>query len=237
MTDLPRITTELRTPNSKLQIEGLFTHFAAAKNPAFPQDTKAQIEEFKVWVEAFKKEGFKTINHAAATAGTMLFLESHFDMVRVGIGLYGLWPAKEVEAFFGGKIILRPALSWKTIIGEVKRIPKGSKVGYDLTETVLRDSTVAVCPVGYWHGFPRNLSSVGQVLVGGHRAKVLGRVSMDMMTIDITDVPNISVEDEVVLIGKQGGVEISAPDVAYLADASWYEVVTRLNPLIKRIYK
>ncbi len=230
------LTSKLKTKNSKLIVEGLYTHFAAAKNPAFPQDTKAQMVEFKIWIDAFKKAGFNTINHAAATAGTMLFPESHFDMVRVGIGLYGLWPAKEVEAFFSGKIKLQPVLSWKTIIGEIKKIPKGSRVGYDLTEQVAQDSTLAVCPIGYWHGFPRSLSSVGHVLVNGHRAKIIGRVSMDMITIDITGITEVSLEDEVVLIGKQGELTISAEDVAYLSDSSWYEIVTRLNPLIKRLY-
>ena len=118
----------------------------------------------------------------------------------------------------------------------MKNIKAGERVGYDLTEAVSRNSKIAICPVGYWHGYPRSLSSIGHVILKGKVVKVLGRVSMDMIVIDVTDVPKVSVEDEVVLIGKSGSVEVSAEDISYLTDASWYEIVTRLNPLIKRIY-
>jgi len=234
--DLPKILGKLKVESGKWKVEGLYTHFASAKNPAFPQDTRAQIAEFRFWVAEFKKAGLNPIAHAAATSGTMLFPESHFDMVRVGIGLYGLWPAREVKAALGGKITLKPALTWKTIIGEIKKIPAAGRVGYDFTETVSKGAAIAVCPIGYWHGYPRSLSSVGRVLVKGQMSKVLGRVSMDMIAIDVTGIPKLSVEDEVILIGKKGVAEVSAEDVAYLADASWYEIIARLNPFIKRIY-
>ena len=236
--DLPKILSKLNDKRFTLNasVEGLYTHFASAKNPAFPQDTKKQIENFKIWTDAFKKVGFKTINHAVATAGALLFPESHFDMVRIGIGLYGLWPAKEVEAFYDGKISLEPVLSWKTIVSEIKNIKSGSRIGYDLTETVWRDSKIAVCPVGYWHGFPRALSCIGGVLIKGKKSKVLGRVSMDMIALDITGISNARVEDEAVIIGRSDSEEISAEDFARLSDVSWYEAITRLNPLIKRIY-
>ena len=176
------------------------------------------------------------MSHASATAGAMLFPEAHYDMVRIGIGLYGLWPAKEVEAFYNKRRILTPALSWKSIISEIKELPSGAKIGYDSTEALSRRSKIAVCPVGYWHGYPRSLSSVGQVLVRARRAKVLGRVSMDMLTIDISDISGIKVGDEVTLIGASGKEKLSAHALADLSDSSWYEIITRLNPLIKRIY-
>lgn len=236
--DLPKILSKLNAKRFTLKasVEGLYTHFASVKNPSFPRDTKRQIANFKIWTDAFKNAGFKTINHAAATAGALLFPESHFDMVRIGIGLYGLWPAKEVEAFYAGKIFLKPALSWKTIVSEIKNIKAGSRVGYDLTEAMSRDSKIAVCPVGYWHGFPRALSSIGRVIIRGKSAKVLGRISMDMIIVDVTGISKAVVEDEAVLIGKSGSEKFSAEDFARLSDASWYEVITRLNPLIKRIY-
>lgn len=216
--------------------EGLYTHFAAAKNPAFPEYTKKQIAEFEQWRTAFKKAGLSPVCHASATAGTMIFPEANFDMVRIGIGLYGLWPAKEIESHFANRISLGPALSWKTIISEIKELPKGAKIGYDGTETLQRNSRVAVCPIGYWHGYPRVLSSIGFVLVGGKRARILGRVSMDMISIDITEIKNAKIGDEVVLIGKQDKEEITATEIANLSDTSHYEIVTRLNPLIKRVY-
>ena len=237
--DLPKVLSFLQTTSHKLQanVEGLYTHFAAAKNPAFPEYTKKQIAEFKQWRIAFKKVGFSPICHASATAGAMIFPEANFDMARIGIGFYGLWPAKEIESYFANRILLEPTLSWKTIISEIKELPKGAKIGYDLTETLQKESRIAICPIGYWHGYPRTLSSVGFVLVGGKRARILGRVSMDMISINITDIKNAKVGDEVVLIGKQKKEKITAGELANLSDTSHYEIVTRLNPLMKRIYK
>ena len=221
---------------SKIEPEGLYTHFAAAKNPAFPEYTKKQIAEFEQWRTAFKKVGFLPICHASATAGAMIFPEANFDMTRIGIGFYGLWPAKEIESYFANRILLEPTLSWKTIISEIKELPKGAKIGYDLTETLQKESRIAICPIGYWHGYPRTLSSVGFVLVGGKRARILGRVSMDMISINITDIKDAKVGDEVVLIGKQKKEKITAGELANLSDTSHYEIVTRLNPLMKRVY-
>ena len=222
--------------NNNLIVEGLFTHFAMAKNPSFPAYTKMQIEKFNLWREAFKEAGFKPICHAGATAGTLLYPEAHFDMVRIGISLYGIWPAKEAQAFYKNKIKLQPVLTWKTLLAEIKKFKKGTKIGYDCSETLTRDSTVAVCPIGYWHGLPRALSSIGYVLVNGTKCKILGRVCMDIIMIDITDAGKAKVLDEVIIIGKQEKTEIQASDIADLLDASAYELVTRINPLIKRIY-
>ncbi|KKU78271.1 MAG: Alanine racemase [Parcubacteria group bacterium GW2011_GWA2_47_64] len=216
--------------------EGLFTHFANAKNPAFPKDTSDQLNEFKKWILAFKRTGHTPIVHAAATAGTILFPESHFDMVRVGIGLYGLWPAPEVREAFKDRITLRPALVWKSFITETKKLPVGSRIGYDLTEELRQDSAVGIVPIGYWHGYPRALSSIGHVIVRGKECKVLGRVSMDMLTVDVSKVVNPKLGDEVVIMGGDDSLPISAAGLARSLDESWYEIVTRLNPLIKRIY-
>ncbi|TSC67067.1 MAG: alanine racemase [Parcubacteria group bacterium Gr01-1014_73] len=228
--DLPKVL------KSKVKPEGLYTHFAMAKNPAFPEYTKKQIAEFEKWRTAFKKIGLSPVCHAAATAGTMIFPEAHFDMVRIGIGLYGLWPAKEIELYFASRLTLTPVLSWKTIISEIKKLPKGAKIGYDCVETLQKDSRVAICPIGYWHGYPRALSGIGFVLIHGRRAKILGRVSMDMIAVDVSDITAAKVSDEVVLIGPQEKEKITVNELANLSDTSHYEFVTRLNPLIKRIY-
>lgn len=222
--------------NKNLEVEGLYTHFAMAKNPSFPAYTKIQIDKFNLWREAFKKAGLKPLCHAGATAGTLLFPEAHFDMVRIGISLYGIWPAKEAKTFYENRIKLQPVLSWKTIVAEVKKRPKGTKIGYDCSETLNQNSVVAICPIGYWHGLPRALSSIGQVIVNGQKCKILGRVCMDIIMIDATAVKKIKVGDEVTVIGREGKQEITASDIADLLEASAYEVVTRINPLIKRIY-
>lgn len=234
---------EILKKNPGIVFEGIYTHFAMAKNPSFPQETNKQIGEFEKALKIVESFGFKPIRHASATSGTLLYPVAHYDMVRIGIGLYGLWPSKEVQRVFTTRLKLEPVLSWKTIIGEVKSLPAGGGVGYDLTEKLPKNSKIAVCPIGYWHGFGRVFSSVGNVLVKGERAKVLGRVSMDMITIDISRIKNVKVGDEVVLIGRQAGKylpagrqEITADELAYLSDGVNYEIVTRTNPLIKRVY-
>jgi alanine racemase len=217
-------------------VEGLFTHFASAKNPAVGESTNKQIQQFGIWKEAFKELGFHPITHASASSGTIVYPNARFDMVRVGVSLMGLWPSKEVEAYMDKKMQLKQALEWCTLVSEVKTVEAGERVGYDFTEILTRETKIAVCPIGYWHGFPRALSGIGQVLINGARAKVLGRVSMDMITIDVTDVPDVAVGDIVTIIGQSEGEIIKAEDIASLVDTSAYEIVTRINPLIKRIF-
>jgi alanine racemase len=227
---------QLTTNNKQLEVEGVFTHFASAKNPAFPVYTNHQIDDFKEWISLFNKNGFKPIVHAAATAGSLVFPDSHFDMVRIGIGLYGEWPSKESKAYLQDKMKLEPVLTWKTIISEIKNLLKGERLGYDLTEKLDRDSVVGICPVGYWHGIPRALSSVGYFLVNGKRAKILGRISMDMIVIDLTGIIGVKVTDEAVILGGSGKTKIISEEMAGMADTCNYELITRINPLIKRIY-
>jgi alanine racemase len=223
--------------NKKIKVVGLFTHFANAKNPAFLGDTKKQTELFNKWREAFKKAGINPICHACATSGTILFPEAHFDMVRIGIGMYGVWPSQETEAFAKDKIKLTPALSWKTVIGEINDIKAGERIGYDFTEKLMRDSKVAVLPIGYWHGYPRALSGIGQVLVNGKYAKVLGRICMDIIMVDVTKIKGVKVGDEVVIIGSSGKETVATYDISFLIGRSDYEIITTINPLIKKIYK
>jgi alanine racemase len=235
--DINEVIKELKSLKAKLEVVGLYTHFASAKNPVFPNDTKNQIGIFNMWREAFNRADFKSLCHACATSGIILFPEAHFDMVRVGIGLYGIWPSRETKSFVQNKFALKPVLSWKTIIGEINNIKAGERIGYDFTEKLKVDSKVAVVPIGYWHGYPRVLSGIGQVLVKGQQSKVLGRICMDIIMIDVTKIKNVKVGDEVTIIGRDHQVEISVDDTAILLDGSSYEFVTRINPLIKRIYK
>ncbi len=234
--DQKTLTLKIKNQKARIIIEGLYTHFASAKNPSFPKYTNTQIEQFQDWIEAFRKSGLNPMTHAAATSGTLIFPQSHFDMVRVGIGLYGLWPSPEVEEYCGEKKFLKPVLTWKTIVSEIKKVKAGSKIGYDSTETLEEDTTIAICPIGYWHGFPRALSSIGRVLVGGKRCRVIGRVSMDMISVDVSKAGSVKIGDEVVVMGRQGREEITADYLAGLADTTNYELVTRINPLIKKFY-
>ena len=229
-----RIMSKSKNQSPK-NLEGIFTHFASAKDLNYPTYTDMQFAEFERAVAMLRKAGFRDlIRHAAATGGTLIGKKYHLDAVRVGIGLYGLWPSKELEVQLGSRIHLAPVLSWRTAVAEVKRLKPGDYVGYDLTERVTRPTIAAVLPVGYWHGFPRSLSSVGEVLIRGKRARVLGRVSMAMVVVDATETrPRVG--DAAILIGRSGRDELLAADVASRAGTIHYEFVTRLNPLMERV--
>jgi alanine racemase len=233
--DIQKVLEKLKK-NKGIVVEGLFTHFSMAKDPNYPTYTKSQVEKFKKCKEAFLKAGYSPICHAAATSGTLILKEGHFDMVRVGIGLYGVWPSEETKMFFENTFTLQPILSWKTIVAEVKKVNKDSRVGYDGAGVAKKDSIIAICPIGYWHGYPRALSNTGYVLINGKRAKILGRVCMDIIIVDVSDVKNIKVGDEVVIIGKSKNLEITADEISILLGGSTYELLTRINPLIKRLY-
>ncbi len=217
-------------------IEGLYTHFAAAKDPNQRAYTLRQVEEYERALAKFRAAGFHPLRHACATAGALNYPEAHYDMVRIGIGLMGLWPSAKTRQAWEKEIPLKPALTWRTILSETKTLPKGAGIGYDLTETLARDSTVGVCPIGYWHGFPRSLSRVGEVLIRGRRAKVLGNVSMDMIVVNLTGIPGARTGDVATVIGRDGEVEITPYEVAGEARVSPYELLTRINPLIQKFY-
>ena len=144
--------------------------------------------------------------------------------MNVGSGMFGM-----------PRLTLHPVLSWKAKISEVKKIPKGSCVGYDATELVLKPTAIAILPVGYWHGLDRGLSSIGSVLIHGKRAKILGRISMDMAVCDVTGIAGVRVGDTATIIGQDGKDEISAEEIARHLNTSAYEVLTRLNPLMRRV--
>lgn len=236
--ELQKLLDILRNADKKtLVIEGLYTHFAEAKQPRSGFNTREQIKQFELWRKSFKEDGYDIITHASASGGTLLFPSAHYDMVRIGIALYGLWPSRELEQFLSNKITLKPVLTWKAVVSEVKEVKQGERVGYDLTEMLTHNSRIAIVPVGYWHGFPRLLSSRGRVLIHGKTARVLGRVSMDMIVVDVTDIADTKEGDVAVLIGKDGKLEIQARELAEFSGTTQYELVTRLNPLMKKIYR
>jgi len=224
----------VRTCGRRVELEGIYTHFAAAKDPGRRDYTEQQIEEFERAVVCFREAGLRPIRHANATAGVLNYPRAHYDLARVGIGLMGYWPSSETKRAWEKQVVLKPALSWRTIISETKTLGKGMGIGYDLTETLRRRTAIGICPIGYWHGFPRSLSRVGEVLVRGRRAKVLGTVSMDMIVIDLGRGDGVRVGDVVTVIGRDGRDEITVYEVAGRAGVSHYELLTRLNPLIQK---
>lgn len=228
----------IRLLNSKsqtlnLKLKGIYTHFASAKDINYPTYTEKQFAEFQKAIKLFEQAGFANlIKHCAATGATLINPKYHIDAVRVGIGLYGLWPSKELEVQLGRKIKLHPVLSWRVVVSEIKKLEAGDFVGYDLTERIRTPMKMAVLPVGYWHGLPRSLSGVGEVLINGRYAKTLGRVSMDLTVIGPT---SCKVEDVATLIGRDGKSELLAASISDKMGASPYEFLTRLNPLMERI--
>ncbi len=218
--DLSRIV-QLFT-GSKLSLEGVMTHFAEADDERF---LRQQSEIFMQVVEYLGKFGFKNlITHCSATS-TLFDKKKNFGMVRVGIGMYGLWPYKGLE----------PVLSWKSIVAQVKFVEKGESVGYGRTWFAKRKTKIAVIPVGYFDGFDRGFSNNGRVLVKGKFASVIGRVSMNMITVDISQIKDVGIGDEVVIIGEQGKNMITADELAQRVGTINYEIVSRINPSLSRV--
>lgn len=221
----------------KLPLKGIFTHFSAAKDINNQTYTREQFNKF-LKAEAIIRTsdvlmGRKIERHVAATGGTLVNPNYHLDWVRLGIGLYGLWPSKELERQLSDKIELKPVLSWRAVVSEVKNAKKWDLVGYDLTECLKKNTRLAVIPIGYWHGFSRSLSGIGHVIIRGRKARILGRVSMDMIVVDATGIP-ARVGDVATIIGRDGEEEIGASDIAEKSGTSHYEFLTRINPLIER---
>lgn len=221
--------------HKELLLEGVYTHFANIEDTTDSSFAMEQLKKFNEVLGILKKHGpAPRLVHTAATAAVILYPPTHFDMVRVGIGLYGLWPSTSVRRMVSRKVKLAPVLSWKTEVVQVKDVLKGESVGYGRTWVARSRSRIAVLPVGYSDGYDRRLSNRGRVLTRGKFAPVVGRIAMNMMTVDVTDIPKVGEGDEVILLGKQGKNEVTAEDLADLLGTINYEVVSRLNPNIPR---
>lgn len=224
-----------------VEVEGISTHFADSEDLQSEYALR-QLERYNGILKSLERAKIRMpIQHTACTAATLRLPQAHGNLVRVGIGLYGMWPSVEVKMqneecrTENGRIQLKPVLTWKTIVAQVKEVKKGTPISYDLTERVARDSKIAVLPIGYWDGFDRGLSKIGFVLIGGKRCKILGRVCMNMCVADITGVRGVKPEDEVVLLGTQGRSEITADEIAKQLNTIHWEVVTRINTVLPRI--
>jgi alanine racemase len=221
-------------------LEGLCTHFANIEDTTDHGFAESQIEAFRRIGDALASSG-RTVpmRHTACSAATLLFTRTHLDLARVGISLYGLWPSKEtyVSCLDRGKpaLELRPVLTWKTRIAQVKTVAEGGYVGYGCAHRVTRETRIGVLPVGYFEGYMRRLSGVGHVLIRGRRAPVLGRICMNMCMVDVTDITGVAVEDEVVLLGAQGDERIPAEQLAAWCDTISYEIVSRIHPALPRL--
>lgn len=216
-----------------LRLEGVYTHFAAADSTDKSYTSK-QFEIFAEFLDEIRKAGLDIpVCHAANSAAIIDLPETHLDMVRAGISIYGLYPSDEVDK---DRIALQPAMTLKSRVVHLKKVPAGFKVSYGMTHETSKPTTIASVPVGYADGFSRLLSSRGHMLVGGRRAPIVGRVCMDTTMLDVGHVPGIDLEDEVVIFGRQQDASITADEIAASLDTINYEIVSSLTARIPRVY-
>lgn len=237
--DVPAFADTIRNAKGVV-LEGLSTHFANIEDTTNHEYAERQIETFDRVTEAFRQAGCPaTMRHSACSAAALLFARTHLDLARLGIAMYGLWPSREtyLSCIERGRIEidLRPVLTWKTRIAQVKDVAEGALVGYGCTWKATRPSSIAVLPVGYAEGYDRGLSGVAHVLVRGRRAPIRGRICMNICLADVTDIPGASLEDEVVLLGSQGDETITAEQLATWAGTISYEIVARIHPGLSRV--
>lgn len=215
-----------------LKLEGVFSHFSDAEDVGGSY-TQRQLEIFCRVVQRLRSAGYPpALIHLANSAAVITFPSAHFNMVRPGLMLYGVYPSPEMV----DEVALKPVLSWKTRILQLKRLSKGSSISYGQTFVTRRESLIATLPVGYADGYPRLLSNRGVVLVRGKRAPIVGRVCMDLTMVDVTDIRGVRQGDEVILLGKQGRDTISADEMALWAETISYEILTSISARVPRIY-
>lgn len=238
--ELRRLVRSIKK-NPQICIQGAYTHFANIEEMVDQRHAAMQLARFRTALALLEEEGVRPpYIHTACSAASLLLPETYFNLVRIGIAVYGIWPSETVRRAVEKKVPdlkLKPVLTWKTVVAQVKRVSKGTAIGYGFSERVKRDTMIAVIPVGYWDGYGRYQSSKGHVLIHGRRCKVLGRICMNMCMVDVTDVPRVRVEDEVILLGRKGTEAVPAEEIAGHADSIAYEIVTRINPLIPRMIR
>jgi alanine racemase len=212
-----------------LDVEGLWTHFATGDEV----DKSYVQRQFRAFSAVAEQLPWIRLRHVANTATVLDMPELSLDMVRAGIGIYGCYPSQDVDR----STPLRPVLSLKSRVARLRRLDAGESVSYGRTWTASRPSVVALVMCGYADGLRRALSSRGNVLIRGYRAPIVGRIAMDMCVADVTDIPYVALDDEIVIIGRQRDDEITAEEVARLSDTINYETLTGITARVPRVYR
>jgi alanine racemase len=216
-----------------LELEGIYTHFATADG-SDKTYAKKQFEIFTDFLNRLQNTGFTIpVCHAANSAAIIDMPETHLDMVRAGISVYGLYPSDEVTK---KRVALKPAMTLKAKVVQIKKVPAGFKVSYGATYETKKPTIIATVSIGYTDGVNRLLSSQGHMLVHGHRAPIAGRVCMDMTMLDVGHVPEVELEDEVVIFGEQGGASITVDEIAATLNTINYEIVSTITDRVPRLY-
>lgn len=215
-----------------LHIEGIFTHYAKA-DEIDKASAKEQKEKFKRFIDGLMASGVKPeLKHIDNSAGSMELDDDEFDMVRLGIAMYGLYPSEEVSR----EIMLKPVMSLIAHIAHVKEVDAGCGVSYGWTYVTDKKTKLATVTAGYADGYPRAMSNVGRAIVKGRSVPIVGRVCMDQLMLDVTDIPDITTDDQVILIGKSEDENISVEEVAAPAASFNYELVCNISRRVPRIY-
>ena len=238
ITDLPLVLE--KTAQHKNWIVGLSSHFANVEDVLEQSYAERQLALFDEVGAVFAGHGYEIERHIASRAAALVLPRSRFDFCRFGISLYGFWPSKLVQLSYfklnTEMIRLRPALKWKTHLTTVKTLPADSFVGYGCTWKSPQAVKIAVLPVGYYDGYPRQAGNANSyVLIKGTRCAVLGRICMNMMIIDVSHLPAVKVGDPAVLIGQDGKAQVSAEQLAEWSGTIQYDIVSRINPNLERI--
>lgn len=215
-------------------LEGIFTHFSCAdeKDKKYTQTQKEKYDNFIDMLES--NDIHIPIKHVCNSAGIIDFDDHHLNMVRSGIITYGLYPSEQVNKEL---IKLKPALKWKAHVINVSEVCQGSGISYGKTYITKGKTKIATISIGYADGYMRALSSKGKVIIHGQYAPILGRVCMDQMMVDVTDINDVNIEDEVTLIGEEGKSAITVEEIANMAGSFNYEFVCGISKRVKRVYK
>lgn len=231
--DIDNCEEVIRHYAKKLRINGIFTHLCVADSitASDVMFTQKQIQTFEALATRLDDLNFEFV-HCMNSAGGLTASSKYDDIVRLGIILYGLQPSKDVKLPVG----IQPVLEWKSVISMVETIEQGETIGYGRTYYADRRMRVATIPTGYADGYSRLLSNKGYVLIYGQKAPIVGRVCMDQMMVDVTDIQNVKCGDEVVLIGKSESEKITADMIASMIGTIGYEVVCNISPRVERIY-
>ncbi len=215
-----------------LKLKGLFTHLACADEED-QTHTNDQLQHFQNLVDLLSKAGVcPPVRHALNSAGAIQYAEMAWDMARIGVGMYGLSPS----TYLKGKIDLTPVLSFKTNIVQLKTVPIGTTISYGATYRAGKPTIIATLPVGYADGYNRRFSNCGEVLIHGIRVPIVGKICMDQIMVDVSELGNVAVGDEVVLYGRQGKEEISIDEMASKLGTINYEISCALNFRVPRVY-
>ncbi len=223
-----------------VHLKGVSTHFANIEDTTDHSYANYQLQTFNKLVTKIKSRGLKPkYRHTACSAALLLFENTRFEMVRPGIALYGLWPSKETYLSYrlqgGFNNLLTPVLSWKTRVIQIKDVPADAFVGYGCTYRTTSKTKLAVLPIGYFDGYDRALSNLAYVLIKGRRAPVRGRICMNLIMVDITDIKGVRLEEPVVLLGHDKKETISADQIAQWANTVNYEIICRINANIPKV--